>query len=244
MTGIGHLSSAFLLKSKFKETPIWILLIGAEVVELLWVLLNLNPFGFSPALEFMKIEIPFLYIGDMKLLSQQYSHSLFGGVAIGIVFFFLLKFFEKNWTLNYLPIALIVSGHWCLDFLVHDHDLQIFPLTGSMKVGPLYSFDLAAPELGISATIPLLGFSIQACFSLLCVYVFLRNFRFTNPGRKKVFLIGIVVLNLFALPIFIKGCMTFLIKSENWMAFMVLADMVFSGVLLFYLSKTSISNTA
>ncbi|EQA45868.1 hypothetical protein LEP1GSC050_2626 [Leptospira broomii serovar Hurstbridge str. 5399] len=237
MTGIGHLSSAFILKCKFKETPLWILLVAAEIVEMVWVFLNLNPFGFSPALEYMKIEIPFLYIGNMKLLSQQYSHSLVGGMIIGILYFFILKTSKITSALRYIAIAIPVSGHWFLDYLVHDHDLQIFPISDTIKVGPLYSFNFSDPNLGISATVPMLGFGIQAFFSTVCAYYFLKNFQFSEVTRKRNFIIGFVILNLLSLPIFIKGLMTFLIRSEVWMAITVLSDMIFAGIVLLYLSK-------
>ncbi|PNV74782.1 hypothetical protein [Leptospira inadai] len=239
MTGIGHLSSAFLLKSKFKETPLWIFLVAAEIVEIVWVFLNLNLIGFMPALEYMKIEIPFLYIGNMKLLSQQYSHSLVGGILIGILYFLTLKAFKMPFALRYITVAIPVSGHWLLDYLVHDHDLQIFPISNTIKVGPLYSFDLAAPELGISATLPLAGFGIQAFFSAVCAYYFLKNFQFSEATHKRNFIIGFIILNLLSLPIFIKGLMTFLIKSEIWMTIAVLFDMIFAGIVLLYLSKAA-----
>lgn len=239
MTGIGHLSSAFLVKSKFKDTPLWILLIATEVVELVWIVLNLNPFGFSPPLEYMKVEIPFLYIGNMKLLSQQYSHSLVGGIIIGILFFLVLKAFKVSPAVRYLSVALATSGHWILDFLVHDHDLKILPLSDAPIIGPIVSLDPSNPELGISAAAPLLGFGIQAALSAIAAYIFLKNFEFSSPNGKRNFAIGIVILNLFSLPIFVKGFMTFLIKSEVWMALLVFTDMLFAAIVILYLSKTA-----
>ncbi|TGJ98734.1 hypothetical protein EHQ53_11995 [Leptospira langatensis] len=241
MTGIGHLSSAFLVKSKFKDVPLWILLISTEVVELVWIVLNLNPFGFSPPLEFMKIELPFLYIGNMKLLSQQYSHSLVGGILIGIVFFFLLKSLKVSSATRYIAVALAASGHWFLDLLVHDHDLKLLPLSSAPIIGPIVSLDPSNPELGISAAAPLLGFAIQAILSAIGAYVFTKNFEFPAEHGKRNFIIGIIVLNLFSLPIFVKGMMTLVIRSEAWMAGIVFADMLFAAIVILYLSKTVIA---
>lgn len=239
MTGIGHLSSALFVKSKFKDTPLWLLLIGTEVVELVWVILNLNPFGFSPPLEFMKVDLPFLYIGNMRLLSQQYSHSLVGGIIIGVLYFFLLKSFRIRTGLRYVAVALAVSSHWFLDFIVHDHDLKLLPLNEAPILGPFLSLDPANPELGISSAAPLLGFGIQAIFSAIGTYVFLGNFSFSSPKGKRNFILGIIILNLFSLPIFLKGFMTFLIQSEAWMAGLVFADMAFAAVLILYLAKSA-----
>ncbi len=244
MTGIGHLSSAFLIKSKFKNIPIWQLLIGSEIVELFWVILNWNPLSIEPPLEFMKVNLPFAYIGDMRLLNQPYSHSLLGGVIIGIFLFLVFKAFRFVTWKEYLGFALVVSSHFLLDYLVHDHDLQIFPSESAEKIGPFLSLDPTNPSLGVSTVAPLLGLAFQVVFSLLCFAVFLKQFRFDDTKDRKKFFWVILSLHLFSIPIFLKGVMTFFIRSEMAMVLIVLLDMLFAGVMLYYFSKKAKAATA
>ena len=75
MTAAGHLSTAFLIRSKFKEVPFWALLLASEAVELVWVILNLNLIALAEPLEITKINSPFQYIGDMILYQQIVSRN-------------------------------------------------------------------------------------------------------------------------------------------------------------------------
>ncbi len=232
MTAAGHLSSAFLIKSKFKEVPFWVLLLASEAVELVWVILNLNLIALPEPVEVMKINSPFLYIGDMILFQQIVSHSFLGAVLIALLFAFAFKLWKKSEGI-FLAVFLGVFGHWCLDLIVHDADLPIFISLSSAKLGPLLNFDSTHPEQGFYTTAPIFGFCFQAFFSFLAAFIYLKSFPILDPKNKKKFWTLVALVNLSILGIFIKGVMTWLITSSKMMVIMVFVDILISGIMLY-----------
>ena len=234
MTAAGHLSCAFLVKAKFKEVPFWVLLLSTEAIELVWVFLNLNPFQFHPPIEITKINEPFLYIGDMLLIQQFISHSLFGAITIAIIIGLI---FKKLIPANGVFLAVIFAtlSHWVLDLLVHDKDLPIFISKNSIKIGALINFDSSKPDLGFYATAPLLGFLFQFIFSFICIIVYLKKFPLQNSKIK--FWTIITALNLFVIGIFLKGIMSFMIQSAKVFIIFVLVDIVITAFLYYYSYK-------
>ncbi len=241
MTAVGHLSSAFLIKSKFKEVPFWTLLFASEAVELVWFILNLNLIGLNEPLEITKINLPFLYIGDMLLVQHIVSHSLMGAILIGLITSLILKFWVKSRGI-FLAISLAVTGHWFLDLLVHDADLPVFISLDSVKLGPLFNFDSSHPDLGLSTTAPILGFLLQFAFSILSAFLFLRSFPIQDKKKKIKFWVLILLVNLSILGMFIKGNMTWLIKTPTIMVIMVLVDIITTGIMLYIAYRFTESN--
>jgi hypothetical protein len=234
MTAAGHLSCAFLVKTKFKEVPFWILLLSTEAIELVWVFLNLNPFRLQPPIEITKINEPFLFIGDMQLIQQFVSHSLLGAILIGILIGLLFKkFFPVKGI--FIAIILATMSHWVLDLIVHDKDLPILISNDSIKVGALLNFDSSKPDLGFYTTAPILGFLFQFLFSFICIFLYLKNFPLEK--NKLKFWIITISLNLFVIGIFIKGIMGFMIQSAQIFIIFVLVDIIITALLYLYCSK-------
>lgn len=232
MTAAGHLSSAFLIKAKFKEVPFWILLLASEAVELIWVILNLNLIPFPEPIEIVKINSPFLYIGDMILFQQIVSHSLLGAILIALSLAFIFKI-SKRVNGIFLAVFLGVFGHWCLDLIVHDADLPIFISLSSVKLGPLLNFDSTHPEQGFYTTAPIFGFCFQTLFSFFASFTYLKAFPILDSKKKKKFWALVALVNLSILGIFIKGVMTWLITSSKMMVIMVFVDILISGIMLY-----------
>ena len=236
MTAAGHLSTAFLIRSKFKEVPFWALLLASEAVELVWVILNLNLIALGEPLEITKINSPFQYIGDMILYQQIVSHSITGAILIGIIVAAIFKFWKKANGI-FIAIFLGVFGHWLLDFVVHDADLPVFISLTSTKLGPLLNFDSTHPELGFYTTAPILGYFFQTAFSLLSAFLYLKSFPIQDTKTKRKFWILVALVNLSILGIFIKGTMTWLIKTPTLFVIMVLVDIVLSGIILYIAAR-------
>lgn len=232
MTAAGHLSSAFLIKSKFKEVPFWVLLLASEAVELVWVILNLNLISLSEPIEAMKINSPFLYIGDMILFQQIVSHSFFGAILIAITFALFFTVWKRISGI-FLAVFLGVFGHWCLDLIVHDADLPIFISLASVKLGPLLNFDSSHPEQGFYTTAPIIGFCFQTLFSFFAAFVYLKSFPIADSKKKLKFWTLVALVNLSILGIFLKGAMTWLINSSKMMVIMVFVDILISGIMLY-----------
>lgn len=236
MTAAGHLSTAFIIRSRFKEVPFWALLFASEAVELVWVILNLNLIALAPPLEITKINSPFQYIGDMILYQQIVSHSLVGAILIGLIVAAIFKIW-KNTKGIFIAIFLGVIGHWVLDYLVHDADLPLFISIESIKIGPAFNFDSSHPELGLYATAPILGYCIQSLFSFGSAFLYLKSFPIEDVKRKRKFWTLVALVNLSILGIFIKGMMTWLIKTPTLFIIMVLVDILICGIILYIAAR-------
>ena len=232
MTAAGHLSSAFIIKSKFKEIPFWILLLASEAVELVWVILNLNLISLSEPIEAMKINSPFQYIGDMILFQQIVSHSFVGALLIALIFALFFKVWKRINGI-FLAVFLGVFGHWCLDLIVHDADLPVFISLSSLKLGPLLNFDSFHPEQGFYSTAPIFGFCFQTLFSFFAAFTYLKSFSIVDTRKKKKFWTLVALVNFSILGIFLKGVMTWLITSSKMMVIMVFVDILISGIMLY-----------
>ncbi|MBP9885238.1 MAG: hypothetical protein KBF93_03010 [Leptospiraceae bacterium] len=238
MTAAGHLSTAFLIRSRFKDVPFWILLLASETIEFVWVILNLNLFSFSLPLEITKVNLPFLYIGDMILFQQIVSHSLLGAILIALIVSYIFQVWKKTRGI-FTAVFLGVIGHWCLDLIVHDADLPVFISVTSQKLGPVLNFDPLNPELGFYSTAPIWGFCFQSFLSLVFAFVYFRSFPIQDLKKKFYFWILIFLVNLSIIGIFIKGVMTWLITSPTMMVVMVLVDIIASGILLYIATRLS-----
>lgn len=238
MTGAGHLSSAFLIKSKFKAVPFWALLLASEAIELTWVCLNLNFIKMNPPLEITDINLPFSYIGDMKLIQQFISHSFFGALATACILGLIFKFWKKIDGI-FLAVFLGVIGHWCADFLAHDKDLPIFISIESIKVGAILNFDSSHPDLGFFTTAPILGFLFQSSFSILCAFLFLKTFPIQDSKKKTHFWILILLVNVLSCGVFLHGVMTKFIQSSTAFILVVFADIIVNAILLSIAARIS-----
>jgi len=238
MTAAGHLSTAFLIRSRFKDVPFWILLLASEAIEIVWVVLNLNLLYLPIPIEITKVNNPFLYIGDMILFQQIVSHSLLGTIIIAVIVSYLFQVWRKTRGI-FSAVFLCVIGHWCLDLIVHDADLPIFISVTSQKLGPLLNFDPLNPELGFYTTAPILGFCFQSLLSFLFAFVYFKSFPIQDLKKKYYFWILVFLVNLSIIGIFIKGVMTWIITSPTMMVIMVLVDIIASGILLYIAARIS-----
>ena len=117
---LGHFGLAFAAKRAAPHTSLGMLLVGAQLADLIWPALLLA------GLEQVRIEqgaTPFL---DPVFVAYPYSHSLltqcvFGGL-LALVYFAL----RRN-ARGALIVGLLVPSHWFLDWLVHVPDLPLLP---------------------------------------------------------------------------------------------------------------------
>ncbi len=232
MTGIAHLATGLLLKSRFKFAPVMLLVVAAGTTDLIWAVLNFLGLGTLPALEFSTIDLPFLYIGSMHLELQPYSHSLTGCLIQGAFFSSLLWLILGDRRIV-LPVFLAVLGHWCLDFLVHDKDLSLLPLADAARVGPPVVLDAAQPTLGLYSVHPIVGYLFQTMIVCICVWIFLRAYPVQERKHLFIFLGIILIPILAALPTFWKGAMTAMVAGVANLIGGVLVDALVAGVAIY-----------
>ena len=80
---IGHYAVGFLLKKKFEETPLWLLFIAVQLVDILafiLVLLGFERMSYNPTSNpFLRTSIEYV----------PYSHSLLSNLIIAFVIFLI-----------------------------------------------------------------------------------------------------------------------------------------------------------
>jgi hypothetical protein len=117
--GPGHLGVGLAAKRIAPRTPLIVLLVASELIDLLC-------FGFIFAgLERSSEQIELSYI--------PWSHSLFMSIVWSIAIGAIVFLFSHDRRMS-LVIGLVIFSHWALDFIAHDPDLPLFfgnsPLVG------------------------------------------------------------------------------------------------------------------
>jgi hypothetical protein len=117
--GPGHLGVGLAAKRVAPRTPLIVLLVASELIDLLC-------FAFIFAgLEHSSEQLDLNYI--------PWSHSLFMSVVWSIAIGAIIFLFSRDRRMS-LVVGLVIFSHWILDFIAHDPDLPLFfgpsPLVG------------------------------------------------------------------------------------------------------------------
>jgi len=173
-----HFAAALAIKGRTPEAPLWALLIGAFIPDLLWI--ALARIGVEPA-------HPSSFFDD-------WSHSLVS-VAI-LASLFALAFLRRGKPV-FVAIWLAVFSHFVLDFPVHPKRLALAPLTGIYLGRDLLAW---GSRPGWLAAINDWWLQLAALLVLLIVYATgMRTARIrpTAAAASSALLIGIQLLTLF-----------------------------------------------
>ncbi len=235
MTAIGHLSTGLLLKGRFKDAPLGLLMWAAALPDILWAILNLVPEPGQRFAEITWLSRPFTYLGDQHLLAQPWSHALVSQAALGVALggFAFLAYRRIGVA---IAVLLAVLGHWVLDFLVHDADLTLGMWPGAAHVGPPFSLDAADPSRGLTATAPLFAFALQGAVVAISTSVFFRAFPTKLRRGHLWFAAGMAVLVAASLPMYLPGVLTGRIDSTRDLVVGALVELVVVGASLRYLT--------
>lgn len=168
MFAINHAATALVVKKKYPQAPMWLLLISVQLMELLWVAFNYLGFEYSST------NATVSSIMDVHLVHMPYSHSIFSTIIVAFLAWFVLsKWFHKPKMA--FAVAIAISSHIVLDLLTHTQDITLVPFFESEKLG-----------LGLYA-IPMIALLIETLYGVFC-------WRFYQGS--KLLLIVIVVFNL------------------------------------------------
>lgn len=174
MNAINHAATALLINKKWPGVPIIPVLLSVQLVEFLWVVLNLL------AIEFTTTEPQVRALNDIHLAYMPYSHSIAATAVLAFtVWTVVAKLLNKpTWG---LALAVAISSHIVLDLATHVHDIALAPGIESPKFGSgLYG-------------VPLLALVIETIYGIWCWWVF---------HGSKALLAVIVVFNLAALSFY------------------------------------------
>jgi hypothetical protein len=163
---INHAATALLIKRRFSEEPITPLLLSVQLMELVWVALNLL------GIERTTTEPSVASVSDIHLAFMPYSHSVVMSLAYGFAAWILLTVLLHRPKLG-LAVALGVTSHLVLDLLTHAPDIAIAPGIENIKLG-----------LGLYSAFPLGAFILELLYGMFCWWIY--------QGGKK--LLAVIVL--------------------------------------------------
>ncbi len=126
----GHFGLAAAVKAQEPKTPLWALMLGTQLLDVIFVPLYLT------GVETIVSVSPVSYGGSV--IHADYTHSLVGALIISLIAAWLAG---RRWgKRSGMVIGATVFSHWLLDLLVHRGDLPILP--GNIGGLPLLGFGL------------------------------------------------------------------------------------------------------
>jgi len=145
----GHYSAAFLAKAAAPRTPLWLLALAVQLVDVLFA-------GFVLAgVERMSLD-PSLPSNPLVLEYMPFTHSLLGT----LVWAGVAALAMRRWlgSAGAVAVAAAVCSHWLLDVMVHRPDMTLWGAPPKLGLG-LWNFP--APALALE--LGLLLASALAC---------------------------------------------------------------------------------
>lgn len=129
---VGHYGVSFAIKSADKQTPLWILFVAVQFVDVLWGVLVLL------GVEKVRIVPGITASNPLDLYYMPYTHSLVAAFAWSIAAIIGYRVILPN-SLRRIRLALLlglaVFSHWILDVVVHRPDLPLYDDTHKMGFG-------------------------------------------------------------------------------------------------------------
>jgi len=151
----GHYTTAFVAKAASPRTPLWILLLAAQFVDILWVAAILS------GVEHARLD-PTLASNPLALDYMPWTHSLLATLGWALVAFALATRTLGLAAGQAALVAAVVTSHWFLDLPVHRPDLTL--AGGESKLGlALWNYPIAAWALEVVLVIASVALAMRAC---------------------------------------------------------------------------------
>jgi hypothetical protein len=151
----GHYTTAFLAKAASPATPLWTLLLAAQLVDMLWVLAILT------GIEGARLDHS-LASNPLDLYHMPFTHSLAGTLVWAAAAFAGTRSVLRLETGPALLVAAVVTSHWFLDLVVHRPDLTI--AGGDARLGfALWNQPLAAYALEVVLVVASVAAAMKVC---------------------------------------------------------------------------------
>jgi len=148
MYAIDHAATALLIKKRSPQSPLFLLLISVQLVELFWVLFNYT------GIEYFSVSN-----GRLHLDFLPYSHSLMSGVVFAGLFYILVYALYIRHDIA-LASSIGVLSHVIIDLIFHEHDIRLSPFAAQPVWG-----------LGIIKA-PVADFVIELLYGIFCWWYF------------------------------------------------------------------------
>ena len=213
MFAINHAATALLIKRQFPRQPIVWLLLSVQVMEILWVLLNLL------GVERTGTEAVVRSTADIHLAHMPYSHSVATMLGVALLSWLSCRFGLHRPELG-LAVAIGIASHLVLDLMTHAPDIALLPGLDSPKLG-----------LGLYSAFPLGAFVLELAYGALCWWVY--------KGGKA--LLAVIVLfnaaNLSLLSPRVPGFEAMLANRPVLIAWVILVQIAVTLFLVGYYSR-------
>jgi hypothetical protein len=209
MTG-GHFGFAAVVKSKAPIVPLWALMLGTYLLDVVFILLS--SFGLE---SFAPLDPAKPAYGG-TLIDAAYSHSLVGAALIAAFAGLLARW---AWGKRAgAVIGAVVFSHWLLDLLVHRPDLPILP--GNLGGLPLLGFGLWR--------VPAISALIELALVIAGVVLYSRSAAraggaergrvLAAAGLTALFLVLLLAADVFSLPLMLAvALMLLLVALSGWL---------------------------
>ena len=196
----GHYTSAFVAKRAAPGAPLWLLLLAAQFVDVLWVLAILT------GIEHARLD-SMLLSNPLDLYHMPWTHSLAASIAWSAVAFAAARRWLGLATREALAVAAVTLSHWFLDLVVHRPDLTL--AGGSSKLGfalwdrPIAAYVLEVVLVIASATLALPAFASaggrRRCVQLAAALVALQTATTFGPLPQSITAMVTSTLAVYAL---------------------------------------------
>jgi hypothetical protein len=187
---VGHYSTGFVGKAVEPRVPLWVLLVAAQLVDIVWAGLVLG------GIERFRIDLS-LPSNPLDLYDMPYTHSLAGALAWSVLAGALVRVVPRlgGTRRAAVVVGLVVLSHWVLDLIVHRPDLSLWG--GGPKVGlglwnlPLVSYVVEIALVTGAATFYVVHRRLarhagRAVLGLLAALVLLQTFASFGPTPASV----------------------------------------------------------
>jgi hypothetical protein len=216
---INHAATALLVKRRFPEQSIVALLLSVQVMELLWVLLNLL------GAERTTTEASVESVADIHLAYMPYSHSVVSMLGVAVLVWLTCHVLLKRPRLG-IALGIGIASHFFLDFVTHAPDLALAPGLDSPELG-----------LGLYAAMPIGAFILELAYGIVCWWIY--------QGGKA--LLAVIVLfnvgNLSLLSPSVPGLEAMLANRPTMIVLVILLQIVVTLFLVGWFSLRPMPRT-
>jgi hypothetical protein len=172
---VGHYSASLALKSRSADTPLWVLFLAVQLMDIVWtslLLLGIEKARVAPLLPSVPLDLYYM----------PYSHSLVAVLMVCVVVFLLYRQFAppKGVVKPALLVSLAVLSHWLLDVPVHRPDLPLYDNMDKIGLG-LWNY-------------PVWAFLLEVGLFFFCMWLYLRATTATSAGGRYGMLVFGLVL--------------------------------------------------
>jgi membrane-bound metal-dependent hydrolase YbcI (DUF457 family) len=153
MFAINHAATALIIRKKYPQAPMWLLLVSVQLMELLWVTLNYL------GIEYSTTEATVSSVLDVHLTHMPYSHSIISTLIVAMIAWLVINMWFNKPKIA-IATAIAIVSHVVLDLLTHSQDIELAPFMNLDKLG-----------LGLYA-VPFLAFIVETLYGILCWWIY------------------------------------------------------------------------